>query len=232
MARMFKKRYLCQFEDQIIALNLSTDNYEVYSEPGSKKMLSRITNAVSAKRKGSTDVKSNVLIMADQDNVYLLSPLKQDGPLTGSSVNCWELTRQDKLLIASVPCFIRCLITLFRIHRCARRKKLGGLIQLIVRDTPLAKAPFLALDDVVATLNVACLYFYKTTKCLEWACSLIKVAYAYGYHLDLVIGVQNRPFSAHAWVEQRGRVIGDDPDRRKQFAVIYDSRVQTHRGSL
>lgn len=64
--------------------------------------------------------------------------------------------------------------------------------------------------------------YYKRTKCLEWACALILLGINHGLSLNLVIGVQNRPFFAHAWVEHLGSIVGDNPRRRQQLAVIYE----------
>jgi hypothetical protein len=47
------------------------------------------------------------------------------------------------------------------------------------------------------------------------------LGFEYGFDLTLVIGVQNRPFYAHAWVELDGEIIGDDPRLPEQLAVIY-----------
>jgi transglutaminase-like putative cysteine protease len=41
----------------------------------------------------------------------------------------------------------------------------------------------------------------------------------YGFPAQCVIGVRNRPFAAHAWVELYGSALGELEDVRK-YAVI------------
>jgi hypothetical protein len=40
--------------------------------------------------------------------------------------------------------------------------------------------------------------------------------------VNLVIGVQNYPFMAHAWVESNGKIIGDDSRLRENLAIILE----------
>jgi len=76
----------------------------------------------------------------------------------------------------------------------------------------------------ISALNRACLFYPRRTKCLEWSAALVRLCQQRGVEVDLVIGVSGGPFSAHAWVEHDGVVVGDDLDRRRQFAVIVDGQ--------
>lgn len=76
----------------------------------------------------------------------------------------------------------------------------------------------------ISALNRACLFYPRRTKCLEWSAALVHLCQRRGVEVDLVIGVSGGPFSAHAWVEHDGAVVGDDIDRRRQFAVIVDGQ--------
>ncbi len=82
--------------------------------------------------------------------------------------------------------------------------------------------------ETIGALNRACLFYPKRTKCLEWSAALVYLCQRRGIDVDLVIGVSGGPFSAHAWVEFEGVVVGDDLDRRRQFAVIVDGRQWRH----
>ena len=42
----------------------------------------------------------------------------------------------------------------------------------------------------------------------------------YGVPAQMVIGAQQMPFKAHAWVEVNGRVVNDKPYMREMYAVL------------
>ncbi|EFQ8846585.1 lasso peptide biosynthesis B2 protein, partial [Salmonella enterica] len=59
------------------------------------------------------------------------------------------------------------------------------------------------------------------TKCLEWSFALFYHIIQYGYQPVLKIGVQNRPFYSHAWIELDGKIIGDINNLSERMVVIY-----------
>jgi hypothetical protein len=72
------------------------------------------------------------------------------------------------------------------------------------------------------SLNKACKVFPIKTKCLEWAVTFCMTASKNRCPVNLVIGVQNYPFMAHAWVESNGKIIGDDSRLRENLAIILE----------
>ncbi len=109
------------------------------------------------------------------------------------------------------------------VHQRSAVTRLAGLKQLIERAQLRRElVPKCELGELVKALNAACMLYYRKTKCLEWSSALALVGYRFGYDLRLIVGVQNRPFYAHAWIEHEGHTVGDDPDLRKQLAVILE----------
>lgn len=76
------------------------------------------------------------------------------------------------------------------------------------------------LPTLIDALNQACLYFPIRVKCLEWAVSLTLMAIKSGIDCQFSIGVQAKPFSAHAWAEYKGKVLYDNPQLRTHLPII------------
>ncbi|MFJ2995744.1 lasso peptide biosynthesis B2 protein [Pandoraea sp. NPDC087047] len=115
---------------------------------------------------------------------------------------------------------------LWQAQRTTRRARMAGVIDRVnhaqqVRHTryglPGDYAPY------VAAMHRAALVYPQCTPCLPWYAALAMWCAHDGLRLQLVVGVQRQPFYAHAWAEAQGRVIGDDPRRREQLAVIYET---------
>ncbi len=144
----------------------------------------------------------------------------------GIPAHDWRLAPED-LAPYRLRWLPRALATLHRVHRRTRRHRIAGLLQLLASPDPTARGARSHADTdtvcsaVVATLNVACLLHPATIRCLEWSGACVLLGRQLGLRPRLVIGVCNRPFAAHAWVECNGQVIGDDPRRRLQLAVIF-----------
>ncbi|QRR13077.1 lasso peptide biosynthesis B2 protein [Burkholderia sola] len=193
--------HITWFDDQIIALDLTSDRYTVLSPTQSKKL--EPVSKYSLKDHGCSH------------------PLLKH---TGVPVNCWKITPGQLRL--GIPAFdwIKLLTTLHQVHRISREKRMLGLIEAINNERSKIKPlqTNVSKEDLIASVNLACMAYIRKTKCLEWAATLIIAGYRYGFDFNLVIGVQSRPFFAHAWVESNGFVVGDHPDRRMQLAVIYE----------
>jgi hypothetical protein len=91
-----------------------------------------------------------------------------------------------------------------------------------VRNCPLGKrAPTSdAVERICSAVDMACIWYWKEALCLQrsaaTACLLKKCAVP----AQLVIGAQQMPFKAHAWVEVEGRVVNDKPYTPDVYAVL------------
>lgn len=135
--------------------------------------------------------------------------------------NCWSIKICD-VSISKWQIVRRAIRILSLVHRCSESERLAGLEKLIIGRRSLVDGyRKQSAVDLAKSVNGACLLYKKKTKCLEWSAALVVLGFEYGFDLTLVIGVQNRPFYAHAWVELDGEIIGDDPRLPEQLAVIY-----------
>jgi hypothetical protein len=69
-------------------------------------------------------------------------------------------------------------------------------------------------------INWACLLYFKEVQCLQRSAALVCLLRALGIPAQLVIGAQQLPFRAHAWVELNGEVINDSPSSVQLYGVL------------
>jgi hypothetical protein len=184
------------FDEQLIGLDIDRSVYTILSSSHSKRLSSR-THEV---------------------------PIRQGGRrLRGVSQNFWTLSRCDVSFDVDAVLLGTAFVALCRAHRSARRQRMAGIQQLIERERQQLRGyTTFPAESLTKALNAACLIYWKKTKCLEWSCALVLIGFRFGFDFRLVVGVQNCPFYAHAWVENSGKIIGDDIHLRERLAVIWE----------
>jgi len=91
-----------------------------------------------------------------------------------------------------------------------------------VRSYPISKtaaAPD-AVQKVCAGMDMACIWYWKEVLCLQRSAATACLLKQCGIPAQLVIGAQQMPFRAHAWVEVDGRVVNDKPYMTEIYAVL------------
>jgi transglutaminase superfamily protein len=116
---------------------------------------------------------------------------------------------------------------------------LRALAQLVLFDLYLARGDFGALyekvrccpvdnkplssqgiEQICSAVDMACIWYWKEALCLQRSAATACLLKQCGARAELVIGVQQMPFKAHAWVEVAGRVVNDKPYTREMYAVL------------
>jgi hypothetical protein len=64
-------------------------------------------------------------------------------------------------------------------------------------------------EAICAAVDMACIWYWKEALCLQRSAATVCLLRKYGVSADLVIGAQQMPFKAHAWVEVNGQVVND-----------------------
>lgn len=117
---------------------------------------------------------------------------------------------------------VQAYFCLIKMYYVMRRAGLAGIYRRIKKLSLKNIRGSVCLDDLVVGLNEASVWFPKRVRCLLWASALVELSIRNGVCCNLVIGVQNYPFLAHAWVEDKdGRVIGDSSELPKELSVIF-----------
>jgi hypothetical protein len=91
-----------------------------------------------------------------------------------------------------------------------------------VRNCPIGKRP--AEPDLVericSAVDMACIWYWKQALCLQRSAATACLLKRFGVPAQLVIGAQQIPFKAHAWVEVDGRVVNDKPYTPEMYPVL------------
>jgi len=91
-----------------------------------------------------------------------------------------------------------------------------------VRSYPISgtvKCPG-AVEKICAAVDMACIWYWKEVLCLQRSAATACLLKRHGVPAQMVIGAQQMPFKAHAWVEVNGRVVNDTPYTRELYAVL------------
>jgi hypothetical protein len=91
-----------------------------------------------------------------------------------------------------------------------------------VRNYPVEKttpAPD-TVECVCSAVDMACIWYWKEALCLQRSAVTSCLLKSNGIFAQMVIGAQQLPFKAHAWVEVDGRVVNDKPYVPEMYAVL------------
>jgi hypothetical protein len=91
-----------------------------------------------------------------------------------------------------------------------------------VRNCAVGEPPAIsdATEQICAAVDMACIWYWKEVLCLQRSAAAACLLRRYGVSAQMLIGAQQMPFKAHAWVEVDGRVVNDKPYMRDMYAVL------------
>jgi hypothetical protein len=76
------------------------------------------------------------------------------------------------------------------------------------------------VERVCSAIDLACIWYWKEALCLQRSAATACLLRRRGVPAQMVIGAQQLPFKAHAWVEVEGRVVNDKPYMHEMYAVL------------
>jgi hypothetical protein len=92
----------------------------------------------------------------------------------------------------------------------------------VVRNHPVG-GPSLSgsvVGRICTAVDVACIWYWKEVLCLQRSAATACLLKRHGVPAQMVIGAQQMPFKAHAWVEVDGQVVNDKPYMREIYMVL------------
>lgn len=91
-----------------------------------------------------------------------------------------------------------------------------------VKKFPLRRIqpPVGSVEKICAAVDMASIWYWKEALCLQRSAATACLLKQFGVPAQLVIGAQQMPFRAHAWVEVGGCVVNDKPYMREMYAVL------------
>lgn len=91
-----------------------------------------------------------------------------------------------------------------------------------VRNYPIGKVSALpgSVERICAAVDMAGIWYWKEALCLQRSAATACLLRRLGIPAQLVIGAQQIPFKAHAWVEVEGCVVNDKPYTPEMYSVL------------
>jgi hypothetical protein len=75
-------------------------------------------------------------------------------------------------------------------------------------------------EEIISALRRAAVWLPVRPLCLAYSAALVVLLRSHAVAAELVIGVTQRPFGSHAWVESEGRIVG--PMSYTKMCVVLD----------
>jgi hypothetical protein len=75
-------------------------------------------------------------------------------------------------------------------------------------------------EEICRAVDIACVLYFKEVLCLQRSAATACLLRGNAIPAELVIGVQQWPFRAHAWVEVAGRIANDKPYIAEIYGVM------------
>jgi len=116
---------------------------------------------------------------------------------------------------------LKAYLKLIHFDLCLARGNFASLYNK-VRNYPVGKRTPdpRAVERICSAIDMACIWYWKEALCLQRSAATACLLKKYGVPAQLVIGAQQIPFKAHAWVEVSGRVVNDKPYTPEMYAVL------------
>lgn len=209
-----------RFREQIIIMNVDDDKFHILSRHESMNLLECYTsesNIVYRRRKVLEETYHNY----DRYNLFEVKNAM------GVCVNFWRL-RDEDISFSNVVDQLKLLKALYVAHKLVK-KGLPHTIDILKRMGSKVKKKELDIPLTVKRLNAASLLYPNKTKCLEWSVAFFYHVIQYGYRPVLKVGVQNRPFYSHAWIEIEEKIIGDITDLNERMTVIFTINLDVNK---
>lgn len=114
-------------------------------------------------------------------------------------------------------------IVLLLLSLYLRLRKFPALYSFI-KSWPTRRVPILSssanAQQVVSAVHLASVWLPIQTHCLVYSCTLVVLLRNHDIAANLVIGVCQRPFGGHAWVEIGGEILG--PTTYTDLCLVLD----------
>lgn len=120
-----------------------------------------------------------------------------------------------------MPFVLKAYLVLIHFDYYLRRRDFTALYER-VRRFPVHPKPSgpMAIELVCAAVDMASIWYWKEVLCLQRSAATTCLLRNKGVAAEMVIGTQQVPFRAHAWVEAGGRVVNDKPYTNQMYRVL------------
>lgn len=200
------------YNDQVIALDISNNNYIILSERASSIFALLVEGQLVQESDPNVSqtiesfMRAGLLEKNCPGKIYLGKCNKIPRILSrGTTTVNWQVEYGNLDIPVGMVDFAEAYFYLTKVNRVVRGAKLQGLVSYLAsfyKPEESYTIPTTEEADLLTTLvNRAAFYYFKRVKCLEWAATYVILALKRNWKASLVVGVQNYPFLAHAWPE-------------------------------
>ncbi|HEV2398791.1 MAG TPA: lasso peptide biosynthesis B2 protein [Candidatus Sulfotelmatobacter sp.] len=128
---------------------------------------------------------------------------------------------RGKRLPARLVLILDAYLSLIRFDLYLARKDFKSLYSE-VRNYPTRKraASPGEVEVICSAVDMACIWYWKEALCLQRSAATVCLLRKYGVSAHLVIGAQQMPFKAHAWVEVDGKVVNDKKYVPEMYGIL------------
>lgn len=116
---------------------------------------------------------------------------------------------------------VKAYTELIRFEGCLARGDFRKLHGKVLEKRPRgATAGSDGIEEICAAVDLACIWYWRQVRCLQRSAATTCLLRDRGIPARMVIGVQQIPFKAHAWVEVGGCVVNDKPYMREIYTAL------------
>lgn len=226
----------CESAGLLVLLSLRTGRYHTLEEPAGTiwrlletgRSPGEIVDALSQRfpSAGRETIEADVRgLLADLSRRRLIEPAVHQDAKHNPQRDLLQPTVQAPRL--QPPSTLSCIGRLAVVHMLLRALGLRAVLRMIGRAATCDGAPASSqfVDLLAHRVASAGVFYPFGAACLEHSVCLLWVARRCGIDVDFRVGVQAFPFSAHAWIEHRGRVVNDTPEQVALFTAFEPIQV-------
>jgi hypothetical protein len=136
-------------------------------------------------------------------------------------VSITQEQRRSEVLSSRLLLLLRAYLGLIRFDLYLIRGNFETLYDR-VRKYPTSKKSSSpdSVERICSAMDLACIWYWKEALCLQRSAATTCLLRKYGVSAHLVIGAQQMPFKAHAWVEVEGKVVSDKQYVREMYGLL------------
>lgn len=213
--------YPIYYNNQILLLDTETNEYKVFSEKLSKIYLDLVNKnekILEYEKYAFLFLEKKLLRKIDFHEKNILTRKVKKINSKGSRDHHWGVRFNDLNVNLTIKEFIEIYFYIHKIFYITKKYKIKGLINYISSFRKKNLDYFVpessSIEELSAKINKVGFYYFSKLKCLEWTAVFVILSLKKHWKVNLVIGVQNYPFFAHAWPQ-----FGNDTNEENKIIV-------------
>ena len=120
-----------------------------------------------------------------------------------------------------MPLILQAYYELLRLEYPISRRNFSAIHEKVRNTAVRSRARWTITEQQVChAVDLAAAFYFKNVRCLQRSAAAARLLKKSGIAAEMVIGVQQLPFIAHAWVEVGGRVVNDKPYMSEIYSVL------------